>query len=119
MSTDKQKALQRERTRRYRENRALQGKGVTSGGVTIPNGVKSVPIRPKTEKQFMDAVRDIVKPANFGRPDCECKMCEQKRIHGGTHTLNHGAWKPSHLLDKNEWNRVAYPGDVDYVGVAV
>ena len=119
MSTDKQKALQRERTKRYRENRALQGKGVTSGGVTIPNGVKSVPIRPKTEKQFMDAVRDIVKPANFGASDCMCKMCIGNRLSAKPHIINHGAWKRCESLATNELNRVSLPGDVDYVEVAV
>ncbi len=89
------------------------------GGITIPDGVKSVPIRPKTEKQFMNAVRDIVKPANFGFPDCECKHCQYNRTYGNKFTLNHGVWKRVSKLGKLELNRVSLPGDVDYVGVAV
>ncbi len=89
------------------------------GGITIPDGVKSTLIRPKTEKQFMDAVRDIVKPANFGASDCMCKMCIGNRAKPTPLMLNHGVWKRCDQLGRDEINRVPLPGDVDYVGVAV
>lgn len=55
--------------------------------------------------------------ANFGQPDCECMHCKSNRASGGKHTINHGEYKPAHLLSKGEVNRVTLPGDVDYEGV--
>ena len=136
----KRKEAQRERTRRYRSKQ----KGVTSEGVTqhkakllravlhnvevgqkcnagivIPEDTTGTVTHAKTEKQFMDAVRDIVKPINFGQPDCMCKHCQYNRTYGNKFTLNHGAWKRVSELGKREFNRVSLPGDVDYVGVAI
>jgi len=59
-----------------------------------------------------------VVPANYGQPDCQCRYCQTVRAAGGHWRLNHGAYKPADQLATNELNRVALPGDADYVGVA-
>ena len=59
------------------------------------------------------------KPGNFGQPDCECKDCLCNKYSGNKHVINHGAWKPAGELGENEINRVALPGDVDYVRVVL
>ena len=55
------------------------------------------------------------KPTNFGKPDCECKMCQTNRVNGNKHKINHGEPKSACELAENEVNRVTLPGDVDYV----
>lgn len=54
--------------------------------------------------------------------DCQCIHCRQARANNITfsrnHIINHGPWKTASQLAKNEHNRVALPGDPDYVGVA-
>jgi hypothetical protein len=57
-------------------------------------------------------------PANFGQPDCECMHCRAVKSNGLKVRLNHGPNKTASQLDLNELNRVALPGDPDYVGVA-
>ena len=54
---------------------------------------------------------------NFGQPDCECMHCKQAKTNGSKNILNHGPYKPAHLLGKGELNRVSLPGDADYDGV--
>ena len=53
-------------------------------------------------------------PNNYGLEDCECLHCQNNRAKGSKHIVNHGEYKPSHVLIDNEENRVALPGDVDY-----
>ena len=56
-------------------------------------------------------------PVNYGYADCECRMCQSSRAKGAQgKVINHGPWKPAGELAANEVNRVALPGDVDYVG---
>lgn len=68
-------------------------------------------------------INNIGKPANFGLPDCECKHCQSNRANNANRAtenkliINHGAYKTSEQLAKNEVNRVSLPGDVDYEGV--
>lgn len=57
-------------------------------------------------------------PANFGQPDCQCWMCRNNRANGNRHLINHGEHKRYYQLKKNEFNRVALPGDPDYTGIA-
>ena len=57
--------------------------------------------------------------ADYGEPDCECMHCKSNRANGGKHTINHGEYKPVHLLGKGEFNRVTLPGDPDYDGVCL
>lgn len=103
----KQRAAQRERTRRYR----ARHKGVTSQSVTS-EGVTPVmtPEGPKPEV-----------PANYGQPDCQCRHCQQTKVsrERGQLIINHGPRKSATELGDNEANRVSLPGDVDYEGVAV
>jgi len=51
-------------------------------------------------------------PVNFGRPDCECRMCRNNRYSGSRFVINHGGYKAE--LAVNELNRVSLPGDIDY-----
>ncbi len=115
MSTDKQKALQRERTKRYR------AKSVTCNGVTPSITSKLEDDIALCDSGYNAAVDLglVDKPANFGEPDCMCKMCIGNRANSKPSILNHGAWKRCENLATNELNRVPLPGDVDYVGVAV
>ena len=53
-------------------------------------------------------------PANYGKPDCACLHCRSNRANGSRHVINHGKGKTIDQLDRNEVNRVALPGDVDY-----
>lgn len=55
-------------------------------------------------------------PSNYGLPNCACMHCQSNRVNGGKHIINHGTPKPADQLAANELNRVASPGDVDYIG---
>ena len=59
-------------------------------------------------------------PANYGQPDCQCKMCQYNRTkpEQQRHTINHGQHKTITELEPNEINRVSLPSDVDYKGRA-
>ncbi len=61
----------------------------------------------------------IGRPANFGQLDCQCQHCKTNRINGTKHVINHGIWKPVNQLAKDELNRVALPGDIDYTGITL
>lgn len=56
-------------------------------------------------------------PANFGQADCECRHCRANRANGSKLKINHDSNKTINKLGKNEVNRVALPGDVDYEGL--
>lgn len=56
-------------------------------------------------------------PTNYGQEDCECRHCRNIRNAKLPLTLNHGKLKTADELGKNERNRIALPGDVDYVRV--
>ncbi len=53
-------------------------------------------------------------PANFGQADCKCQHCINARKSGKGAVINHGKWKSYSQLNRNEFNRVALPGDSDY-----
>ena len=55
----------------------------------------------------------------FGGPNCECMHCRAIKSNGLNLTINHGPYKPAGELVENEVNRVAMPGDPDYIGVGV
>lgn len=58
---------------------------------------------------------DTTTPDNFGQTDCKCRQCATNRSKGGKHLINHGPWKDADQLADNEINRVALPGDSDYL----
>ena len=95
------------------------GKGRTCGNtcrsVLARATVKGLSVAVDSDATLAHATVD--KPANFGQPDCQCYMCRTNRTLGNKNAINHEAWKPANQLDDNEINRVALPGDVDYVGV--
>ena len=73
--------------------------------------------KPNSDTAQEQTRTSVVRPANFGEPDCECMHCQTNRVNGNRHVINHGAWKPAKELGKKELNRVTLPGDVDYDGV--
>ena len=54
-------------------------------------------------------------PTNYGLEDCACKDCQLNRVSGNKRLVNHGAYKDADQLADNEINRVALPGDSDYL----
>ena len=98
-------------------------KGVTN--VTVEQGVtqgvtvwESEPGAAKAIDKILESESVTVKPANHGQPDCAGRHCRTNRTNGNKHTINHGQYKPAHLLGKTELNRVTLPGDTDYHSVA-
>jgi hypothetical protein len=77
--------------------------------------IVEIPNKPKLDPEIKTQLR----PANYGQPDCQCKMCKANRINGNKGIINHGEWKPLGILADNESNRVALPGDVDCKGLEV
>jgi hypothetical protein len=75
--------------------------------------------RNKSDRLNVTPVTDNVtdKPANFGMDNCECRHCRAVKSNKSNHILNHGQYKPAGELAPGELNRVALPGDVDYVGI--
>lgn len=68
--------------------------------------------------EWVDGVCGVVKAEaieNFGQPDCQCKHCQQNRNQGSRHIINHGPYKKEAELKGRELNRVALPGDPDFV----
>jgi len=101
-----QKDMSRRRQQRYRESQKRNATVTPERNVTD----KSV------TRNATPIIEDL--PANFGQDDCECRHCRNNRAKGSPHTLNHGPHKLAGALSKNELNRVALPGDVDYKGAA-
>jgi hypothetical protein len=93
MSTEKQKQQVRERVKRYRDRQ----KSVTD--VTPPCNADVT-----------------LGQSDYGQADCQCGHCRNNRSTGSRYTLNHGPYKTAAELAKNEINRVALPGDMDYRG---
>lgn len=116
---EKQKEANKERQRRYRRDKKGVTKGVTSEGVTskaLPS--ECVEYASKDLQEFPQGqgiAGPIELPANFGQPDCECRHCRNNRASGLSKLINHGPYKPASELFSGELNRVALPGDVDYV----
>lgn len=54
-----------------------------------------------------------------GLADCECMMCKTARTNGHKANINHGDYAPASALTASGFtvNRVALPGDTDYVGI--
>lgn len=91
---DRQREAVKEATKRYRERQQGITDDNTAEGITEPNAIP-----------------------NYSQPDCECMHCRANRANGNKHAINHGPYKPHYQLAKNELNRVALPGDPDYIGV--
>ncbi len=85
---------QAERSKRYRD-------GKRDESVTQPS-------------QKRDVTATVTRPANFGQPGCEYRHCANVWPAGSKHKLYHGLYKPASELSKDELNRIALPGDVDY-----
>lgn len=136
---DRQKEAQRERTRRYRDKqKGVTSEGVTQGVTSHTEKVKEL-LRakgyPRLDVKFDKTValeagqsrqaliehnHPSARPdiANYGEADCECMYCKSNRANGGKHIINHGPYKPFHLLGRDEFNRVTLPGDIDFQGVS-
>lgn len=118
MTTDHKKALQRERTKRYRDKQ----KGVTSGSVT-PNSVTLQAMRDAHDGKVTtcasvdELMAELERPDNYGLLECTCMHCQSHRANNSKGVINHGPWKDESELGEREINRVTLPGDRDYVGV--
>ena len=79
--------------------------------VTRPEVTVTVDGNAPVKKMTMtpEGLRAVV-PANYGLADCQCRNCGIVAANGGRVRLNHGVYKAG------EENRVALPGDIDYVG---
>ena len=62
------------------------------------------------------AIPEVVPLADKVLKDCSCRHCV---INRERFIINHGAYKPAHELADNEVNRIVFPGDADYVEVAI
>lgn len=119
----KDRNKQREANKLIQARRRHQGvtKGVTGQGVTVKGVTDNVIPKDKVLLAAEAAMKAMgfkeAMPANFGQDDCTCRHCFNIQAKGSLHTLNHGPHKPARELSKNELNRVALPGDVDYRGV--
>ncbi len=115
MYKDKEKQRQADRERQKRRRDKIKVKGVTKPGVTDK-------VTPKLDRNYLLSGSQIGRerlPANFGQPDCQCRHCQNSRVarpHRGHWSLNHGHTRQPEELADNELNRVAMPGDIDYVG---
>ena len=110
MYKDKDKQKEADRLRQQKRRDRIKAEGVTIQGVT--KGVMAKGIT-------LDRVAKVFAIPHYGRPDCECKHCQDNRAKDSRYILNHGPWKPARLLATNELNRVSLPGDADYDGVGL
>ena len=104
----KKRQTNAERQRRYRERKNVTVVTPKAETVTKPPDVFVTP---------EGAVK--VLPAGYGTAICECQQCQTYRRHGKpVANLNHGAYKSLDELGPGEANRVALPGDVDYIPIS-
>jgi hypothetical protein len=126
---DKQReANRRAQSRRRKALAGMTGPGMTKQGMTERNVTPLVlgmtqhiqDPRDADPKVMQKLEADIVTPtpnlpANFGQADCACRHCRANRANGSKLEINHGPYKGCKDLIKGEVNRVALPGDVDYI----
>jgi hypothetical protein len=90
--------------------RIAYGRKVQSEQNSNPNTVQSEHFNPNIQSEQANPNM----PANFGLPDCQCKLCVADRAIGLKRILHHGIRKRDTEMTPNERNRVSLPGDVDY-----
>ena len=85
---------------------SVTGQSVTLGSVTVDAAQSVTPL---------DMSRLV---EDWAGPDCQCGHCRNARRHEHSRKLNHGTWLSAEQLEVSDYdgNRVAIPGDVDYVG---
>jgi hypothetical protein len=111
----KDKEKQKEANRLASQKRRAKTKGMTNQGMTEEGMTNNViPGSDASVIPKIQAAPEFSIP-NFGQPDCECHHCRNNRKSGSKKVLNHGPYKTAGELAENELNRVALPGDVDYV----
>ena len=100
------------------------GKGKTCGSTCrskLARSVAKATVKPVDATVGLSTVATPEQPdiKNYGKPNCECRHCQQARANKSKNSINHGPHKSASQLAKNEINRVSLPGDLDYDGVCL